>query len=223
MISHAPPRRLSWAMMRIAPAAESSLADSFFDIPASFFAGAQGNIRQRQGQRYGPRWGWYGAVAMAVMAGVMGCHATVGRSVGQQFISSAYAFEVPLPGNGWTSTSVDPSILTLTHPGLAAGISISVTCDRERQAPLTILARHLFFGFKEVEILRQEGRTLDGVAALQTLARARLEGAEVQVNSYVMQHQGCVYDLVCFASPRDYSSVEPIFVQMLAGFRFQSR
>lgn len=168
-------------------------------------------------------WGWYLAIALVILASFMGCSATVGRVIGQQFVSPAYAFEVPLPGGEWTPVAEEPSVLTLTHTGLAAGITISVTCNRERHAPLDILARHLFFGFKDTEVLHQEPRALNGVPALQTVARARLDGREVQVNSYVVQRDGCIYDMVYFASPRDYSRGEPSFERMVAGFRFLQR
>jgi hypothetical protein len=163
------------------------------------------------------------AISFMTLANFMGCRATVGQVIGQQFVSPAYAFAVPLPGDTWTPVAEEPSVLTLTHTGLAAGITISVTCHRERPAPLDILARHLFFGFKDTEVLHQELRALNGVPALQTVARARLETREVQVNSYVAQRNGCIYDMVYFASPQDYSRGEPSFERMVAGFRFLQR
>jgi hypothetical protein len=147
----------------------------------------------------------------------------MGRVIGQQFVSPAYAFEVPLPGDEWQPVPDEPSVLTLTHSQLAAGITISVTCDQERDVPLNILTRHLFFGFNHVEILQQEPQALNGVPALKTVARARLDAREVQVYSYVVQRDGCVYDMVYFASPQDYARGEPSFERMMAGFRFRQR
>jgi hypothetical protein len=168
-------------------------------------------------------WGWWFAGCCIVLVSCMGCGAAVGKMIDQRFVSPAYAFEVPLPGAEWTPVADEPSVLTLTHAGLAAGITISVTCDRERHAPLDILARHLFFGFKDVEVLRQEPHALDGVPALRTVARARVDRREVRVNSAVAQRDGCVYDMVYFASPQDYARGEPGFERMLAGFRFLPR
>jgi hypothetical protein len=168
-------------------------------------------------------WSVWLAVSCLVLASCMGCGATVGRVVGQQFVSPVYAFAMPLPGDEWRIAADSPSVLTLTHTRLAAGITISVTCDREHQAPLDVLARHLFFGFKEMEILQQEPRALNGVQALHTVTRARLDSRPVQVNSYVTQRDSCVYDIVYVASPQDYSDGEPTFERMLAGFRFLPR
>jgi hypothetical protein len=157
------------------------------------------------------------------LASLVGCSADVGRVIDQQFVSPAYAFEVPLPGDNWRTVADEPSVLTFTHPQLAAGITISVTCDREHDVPLNILARHLFFGFRDMEVLQQEPQALNGVPALRTVARARLDGRDVQVNSYVTQRDGCVYDMVYFASPEDYARGEPSFERMMAGLRFLHR
>jgi hypothetical protein len=165
-------------------------------------------------------WKRYVACTLAVLHGVMGCQATVGRVVGQRFVSPTYAFEVPLPDDDWRAVAGDPSVLTLTHAQLTAGITISVTCDRDRDLPLDILTRHLFFGFKETQVLSQEALTLHGAPALKTVAQARLDAHDVQVKSYVMRHAGCVYDMVYFASPRDYPRGESVFERMVAGFRF---
>jgi hypothetical protein len=168
-------------------------------------------------------WGWFLAISLMPLLSLTSCRATVGRVIGQQFVSSAYAFEVPLPGDAWQPVPDELSVLTLTHPHLAAGITISVTCDRERDVPLNILTRHLFFGFTHIEVLQQEPQTLNGIPALKTVARARLDAREVQVYSYVVRRDGCVYDMVYFASPQDFSRGEPSFERMMAGFRFLPR
>jgi predicted Zn-dependent protease len=165
-------------------------------------------------------WGLHLSISFMILGGLVGCSATVGRVVGQQFVSPAYDFEVSLPGDEWKPVTGEPTVLTLTHPHLAAGITINVTCERERETPLNILTRHLFFGFRDMDVLLQERRTLNGVPALKTVARARLDTQDVQVNSYVIQHDGCVYDMVYFASPQDYSGGEATFEHLVAGFRF---
>jgi hypothetical protein len=149
-----------------------------------------------------------------------GCRATVGHVIGQRFISPAYAFEVPLPGGEWHPVPDGPSVLTLAHTQLAAGVMVSVTCQQAHDVPLDILTRHLLFGFKDIEILQQVPRVLNGVPALKTVARARLDGREVQLQSYVVRRNDCVYDAVYFASPQDYSPGEPGFEHMMAGFHF---
>jgi hypothetical protein len=167
--------------------------------------------------------GWWLAIGCLMLVSLSSCRATVGSVIGQQFVSPAYAFAVPLPGEEWQLVPDDPSLLTFTHVQLAAGITISVSCERESDVPLHILARHLFFGFKDIEVLQQGPQALNGVPALKTVARARLDVREVQLSSYVVQRDGCVYDMVYFASPQDYGRGEPGFERMMAGWRFLER
>jgi len=166
---------------------------------------------------------WWLAVGCLTLVSLSSCRATVGSVIGQQFVSPAYAFAVPLPGEEWQLVPDELSLLTLTHAQLAAGITISVTCERERDVPLNILTRHLFFGFKDIEVLQQGPQALNSVPALKTVARARLDAGEVQICSYVVQRDGCVYDMVYFASPQDYGRGEPGFERMMAGWRFLQR
>jgi hypothetical protein len=168
-------------------------------------------------------WRCWLVVACILLLSLSSCRATVGRVIGEQFVSPAYAFAVPLPGHEWQPVPDEPAVLTLTHPFLAAGITISVSCAREADVPLNILTRHLFFGFKDMQILHQEPQALNGVPALKTIARARLDAREVQLTSYVARRAGCVYDMVYFASPQDYSRGEPSFERMMAGLRFLQR
>jgi hypothetical protein len=165
---------------------------------------------------------WLTAGYLGLMS-LTSCRAMVGQVVGQHFVSSVYAFAVPLPGDEWQPVGEEPSVLTLTHTQLDAGVTISVTCDQTRDVPLDILTRHLLFGFKNVEVLHQAPRPLDGVLALETVARATLDGRQVQLHSYVVRREGCIYDLVYFANPQDYSRGEPAFERMMAGFRFLRR
>jgi hypothetical protein len=166
---------------------------------------------------------WWLTVACLTLMSFTSCRATVGRVIGQQFVSPAYGFEVPLPGDEWQPVADEPSVLTLAHTQLAAGMTISVTCDQTRDVPLDILTRHLFFGFKNMQVLQQAPQVLNGVPALETVAHAQLDGREVQVHSYVVQRDGCIYDMVYFANPQDYFRGEPGFERMVAGFRFLQR
>jgi len=172
-----------------------------------------------------PAWvrGWWCAVGCLVLLSLSSCHATVGGVIGQQFVSPTYAFAVPLPGDEWQRVPDEPSLLTLTHAQLAAGITISVSCERERDVSLHILTRHLLFGFKDLAVLQQQRQAFNGVPALRTVARARLDTREVQLCSYVVQRDSCVYDMVYFASPQDYGRGEPSFEHMMAGWRFLER
>src|SRR5262245_2970247 len=77
-------------------------------------------------------WGasWWFTMGCLTLMSFTSCRATVGHVIGQQFISPAHAFEVPLLGDEWQPVPDKPSVLTLAHTQLAAGITISVTCQQ---------------------------------------------------------------------------------------------
>ena len=127
----------------------------------------RGRRAKSQRLRCAAVWGWWLAVGCLALVNLTSCRASVGQVIGQQFVSPAYAFEVSLPGDEWQPVLHEPSVLTLTHSQLAAGITISVTCARERDIPLDILTRHLFFGFKDVQVLQQGPQVLNGLPALR--------------------------------------------------------
>jgi hypothetical protein len=222
MMNHARRREPFWTRMRVAPAGGGVRGRAgAVDHPSPQPPPSGG---AKAGGRRGPRRasvpGWCFALGVVVLSGLSGCSAAVGRVVGRQFESPRYAFAVPLPGDEWRVVAHEPSVLTLTHPRLAAGVTINVTCDQQGKASLDVLARHLFFGFRQVEVVRQEPRTLHGVPALKTVARAQLDARPLLVSSYILQHRDCVYDLVYFASPQDFRHGEADFEQMVAQFRF---
>jgi hypothetical protein len=236
MVSKAGRRKPSQVMARAIPATDArpaghlSLWERVRELGTalkrpSLTPSARARARASMPWLYRRMWAlhWWCTVGCLTLMNLTSCRATVGQVMGQQFVSPVYAFEVPLPGDEWQPVADEPTVLTLTHTQLAAGITISVTCHQERDAPLDILTRHLFFGFKNVEILHQAIQALNGVPALETVARARLDGREVQLQSYVVQRDGCIYDMVYFAHPQDYPRGAPSFERMMAGFRFLQR
>ena len=88
--------------------------------------------RSRKRRVYSPIWtlSWWFTLGCLTLMSFTSCRATVGHMMGQQFVSPAYAFEVPLPGDEWQPVPDEPSVLTIAHTQLAAGITISVTCIR---------------------------------------------------------------------------------------------
>src|SRR5688500_12203642 len=54
-------------------------------------------------------WGWWFAVGCLTLVSLTSCRATMGRVIGQQFVSPTYAFAAPLPGDEWQPVPDEPS------------------------------------------------------------------------------------------------------------------
>jgi hypothetical protein len=93
------------------------------------------------------------------------------------------------------------------------------SCEGPQRAPLRVLARRLFFGLKEREVVEQEPISLDGAEALRTVVRADQDGTPVIVESVVVRRGACVYNMVLAAPPADYPPLRPDFDRMAAGWK----
>lgn len=112
----------------------------------------------------------------------------------------------------------------MRHKHRQAGILINATCGEiPPNRPLTILSRHLFFGVREKKMLREERRALSQGDALEVFLRGEMGTTELLLHSYTMKKDDCVYDLVFFAPPQDYSEVSGEFDAVVRQFRFLTR
>lgn len=142
------------------------------------------------------------------------------RILAGAYINEAKGFAVELPPKSWKVETGEEADLVLRHKHRHAGILINATCGEVLpNRPLTILSRHLFFGVREKEILREERRTLSQGEALEVVLRGKMGTTELLLHGYTITGQGCVYDLVFFAPPQDYSEVSGEFDAVVRQFR----
>jgi predicted Zn-dependent protease len=160
---------------------------------------------------------------MAFIGGLLaGCAAASGRVVDGAYVDAAKGFRVDLPRSGWQVTSSPGADLALRHTGADASMAVSASCPEQEKGPLPAVARHVFFGLRHVEWLRQEPIMLDGVAGLETVVRGTVEGTTVQVRSIVVRQKGCLYDLLFVAPPETFEARSADFDRLLTGWEFFS-
>lgn len=136
------------------------------------------------------------------------------------YVNEAKDFAIQLPPAGWSvQTGKEPDLL-LRHAERAAGMSVHATCGEvPRGRRPEIVSRHLYFGIQGKEILRQERRAASPEEALEVVLRGQLEGQELLLHGYTVVGRDCVYDLVLFAAPKDYSQVNGDFEALVHSFR----
>jgi hypothetical protein len=101
-------------------------------------------------------------------------------------------------------------------------MAVSASCPEQEKGPLPAVARHVFFGLREAQWLRQGPIMLDGVTGLETVVRGRVEGTAVQVRSVVVRQKGCLYDLLFVAPPGTFEAQNADFDGLLTGWEFFS-
>ncbi len=169
-----------------------------------------------------PRPGLSAAVTrMAFIGGLLtGCAA--GKVIDGFYVDGAKGFRVGLPRSGWQVTQSPGADLALRHTDVDASMAISASCPEQERGSLPALARHVFFGLRQVELLRQEPIVLDGVTGLETVVSGSWEGAPIQVRSVVIRRKECLYDLIFVAPPETFEARDADFDALLAGWQFFS-
>lgn len=162
-----------------------------------------------------------GPLTTALWAGVLaalaaGCAA--GRLADGAYVNPATAFRVPLPPAPWAPISLPEVDVAFRHPERPGTIAVFSACEGLERGPLRILARRLFFGLKEREMVAQTPVSVDGAEAMRTVVRGVLEGRPVVVESVVVRRGDCVYDMVLTAPPDSYPSLRADFEGMAAGW-----
>ncbi|MCI0483758.1 MAG: hypothetical protein L0Y78_04150 [candidate division NC10 bacterium] len=135
-------------------------------------------------------------------------------------MNEAKGFAVPLPPNGWSVETGEEADLLLRHQNRKAGMVVNATCGEIPSGrPLEIVSRHLFFGIRAKEVLRGERRATAQGEVFEVVLRGELDGEELLLHAHTLRGPECVYDLVLFASPEEYSRVNGEFETMLPRFQ----
>jgi hypothetical protein len=101
----------------------------------------------------------------------------------------------------------------------AAIIQVNATCDPFQDVPLTALTNHLFIGFRDRTIRRQERISLDGREALRTRAVASLDGVPRELLFVVLKKDACTYDFALIGPEGPaFAAALPAFDRFVGGF-----
>ena len=139
------------------------------------------------------------------------------------YINEAKGFVVELPSEVWDLEMGKEPDLVLRHRSRQAGMLINVTCDQILlHRPLEIAARHFFFGIRGKEIMREERHTENQGEALEMVLQGELGGRKLLLHSYTLKGPECLYDLVLFASPEEYSESNGEFEALVRRFQLSS-
>ena len=162
------------------------------------------------------------AVAAVICLCVLMTSCATGRALDGLYRDEAKHFQVRLPQNGWQMTETRGADVVLRDTRSTARMAVAASCPGEETGPLSSLVRHLFFGLRQVEELRQEQVVLDGAVGLDTMIRGSWEGATVQIRSVVIRRTGCLYDLL-YVAPADTFEVHSAdFDAFLKSWQFLS-
>lgn len=144
-----------------------------------------------------------------------------GRITDGAYINESKGFAVQLPPNAWSVETGEEADVVLRHKYRQAGIVVNATCGEiPPDRPVEVVSRHLFFGIRAKEILRQTRHTDGRWEGLEVVLRGELRDREFLLHGYTYTLKGpdCVYDLVLFAPPNEYPEVNRDFEALARRF-----
>jgi hypothetical protein len=140
-----------------------------------------------------------GGILLGILSLAAGC--ATGQIVGDMYRDSENGFQVRLPPPPWQLRSLDGATLSFLSPEYRAGMALRVDCGRTEQGELPWVARHLFFGLQNADILGQDTIRVLDATAVRTRLRARLDDQPVEVEGVTFRRSGCLYDFTYVAPP----------------------
>jgi hypothetical protein len=151
------------------------------------------------------------------MVGMLSGCATAGHLAGGAWVVPQKGYRV-VPPPGWERID-SPADLALRRPSLDAGLMAHATCEgKTPQRTLPVLARHLRFGFREVQALDEAAVEVAGQPGIRSRFTARLDGRPVVVGAVTLKGRRCVYDLVVVAPPDRIEAAAEDFERFAASF-----
>lgn len=105
------------------------------------------------------------------------------------------------------------------HDRALGTISVNSTCRNYEDVPASALLNQLLFGTTARNFRVEEITTLDGRAARHVIVDVELDGVPVILNVYLLQKDGCVYDLAHVASQAQAERARPVFEAFVREFK----
>ena len=91
---------------------------------------------------------------------------------------------------------------------------------KDKALSLEMLNSQLFIGMKEKKVLRKESVIVDNQRAMHTILTCEIDNHKLKVESYVIEFENKVYDLVYWAPSDSFDYVREDFKSIVKSFKF---
>jgi len=161
------------------------------------------------------------AALMACFGGVQKTGKVVSYQPGKVITKKGY-YQVGDLSSDWSPMSLKKAIISFYNQKVGATISTDAFCDQAYDdAPLNMLARHLFAGLQDVKVVEEKPLMLSDRGALRTYFKASLDGVPVTVDSVVIKKDWCLFDFYLVSPPDRHSDALADFENFYRGFAYE--
>jgi hypothetical protein len=160
------------------------------------------------------------SVAILALLCLPGC-ATTARYVDGQVSKREVEYGIGVPQGSWFRQKDRASDLRYQHASTGSTVYVLSTCRGFQDAPLLVLANHLFFGFDEETVRSQKIFQLDRREALERIVLSRLDGVDMGAAVTVLKKNACVFDFVLLATPDHFDALLPAYRDWVQSFQMR--
>ena len=129
-------------------------------------------------------------------------------------------YTVTIPGKGWELVKAGKEDVALWHKQYHAMIAFISSDIENKELSLEMLNSQLFIGMKEKKVLRKESVIVDNQRAMHTIFMCEIDNYKFKVESYVIEFENKVYDLVYWAPSDSFDYVREDFKSIVKSFKF---
>jgi hypothetical protein len=152
---------------------------------------------------------------MAALA-VVGCAA---RRLENGVYYSSKGYRVAVPGSDWMRVDSRDADLELRRRG-GVGMLANATCGAPSAVPSKVLAMRFAIELRNRVTIERDEVPVDGQPAAHSVLEGAVDvgGPPMRVETYVLTHDGCVYDLIYAAPPELFEGWRGDFARFVGSF-----
>lgn len=134
------------------------------------------------------------------------------------FSSPNKEYTVHIPEKGWEPVKIGDEDIALWNKQYNAMIALISSGIKSKEFPLETLNKQLFIGMKDKEILVKEPAIVDNRKAMHTILTSKIDNHTLKIDSYVIEADNKIYDLVYWAPFDLFNHVQGDFENMVKTF-----
>lgn len=124
--------------------------------------------------------------------------------------------------SGWSKIEADLADFAFKHTASKSILLVNSLCRKYDRTTLEQLTDNILAGLQQVEVLKQEERTLFGRASLRSEAQGKLDGVSTNMLIEVVKRDRCIYDIALITESKSIdSSLHAAFNKLLASIQLE--
>lgn len=166
-------------------------------------------------------WIW---MVICVLCGCVAARAGSYDSGSQRMCQGKHCYRTGQLASQWQVVHAEQASVSYFNPDLHAIIESNASCrDDADTTPLEAVTTRLLNGYTDANYRKSEKVPRISREVLHSVIEAKLEGAPMMLDLYVIKRQGCIFDLSFAAPPAQFSAGSTAFAQFVQGFADDSR